>query len=138
MLYALQRYENGTKIKPVVLIDDYTNLLTVFRRNRYADDMLSFCKEWMPHQLNYYTEYFAITGEIDLENSAADRWADREFYNCQEDVFAESAFDHFNRRYMMLTPGRPIAAITDSMDLKRTWILQKTGKKSQRNTNIKE
>lgn len=106
ILYALQRYENGTKIKPVVLIDDYTNLLTVSRRNGYADDMLPFCKEWMPHQLNYYTEYFAITGEIDLENGAADRWADREFYNCQEDVFAESAFDHFNRRYMMLTPGQ--------------------------------
>lgn len=106
ILYSLRRYENGTEIRPVVLMDDYTNLLTVSRRNGYRDNMLSFCKDWMPHQLNHYTEYFAITGEIDLEKSVANKWEDEEFYNCQEDVFAESAFDHFNRRYMMLTPGQ--------------------------------
>lgn len=103
ILYALQRYENGTKIKPVVLIDDYTNLLIVSRKNGYKDGMLSFCKKWLPHQLNYHTEYFAITGEIDLEKSTVNRWTDKEFYNCQEDVFAGSAFDHSNKRYMMLT-----------------------------------
>lgn len=104
ILYALRRYEDGTKIRPVVLIDDYTNLLKISRKNGYKDKMLSFCKEWLPHQLNNYTEYFAITGEVDLEENRGKRWENDEFYNCQEDVFAESAFDHFNKRYMMLTP----------------------------------
>lgn len=103
LLYTLQRYEEGKTIEPVVLIDDYTNLLIVSQKNGYKDNMLSFCKNWLPGQLNHYTEYFAITGELDLENREVSRWTDREFYHCQEDIFAKSAFDHFYKRFMMLT-----------------------------------